>query len=112
VAASYGTFHIVSSLNAAIFLGWIVLAIGAWRSGVLGLARSVALGAMAALMMGVLKGTSTASVAATASLSIALVPLGVKVLCEPPRPASRQFLVWTALLLALAAALAFTGRLG
>lgn len=64
VRDSYGANHIVKTLNPAIMLGWIVLAIGAYRAGTLGLVRSVALGLMACLMMGVLKGSSIVSVIA------------------------------------------------
>ena len=57
VANSYGAFQVVSGLTAAILFGWIVLAIGAYLSGTLGLLRSIALGLMSALMIGVLKGS-------------------------------------------------------
>jgi hypothetical protein len=112
VASSYGAFHVVSSLNAAIFFGWIVLAIGAWRSGTLGLLRSIALGSMAALMMGVLKGTSPTSIVATTGLCIALVPLGGKVLWESPRPPLRHFAAWVAFLAVFSGVLFYTGQLG
>jgi len=112
VAKSYGAFHVVASLNAAIFFGWIVLAIGAYRSGVLGLPRSIALGLMALLMMGVLKGTSPTSVIATGGLCIALVPLGVKVLRERPHPPLWQFVAWVAFLTIFLAALFVSGQLG
>ncbi|MEO8662768.1 MAG: hypothetical protein ABI693_30180 [Bryobacteraceae bacterium] len=112
VASSYGAFHVVASLNAAIFFGWIVLAIGAWRSGTLGLLPSIGLGSMAALMMGVLKGTSPTSVIATTGLCIALLPLGTKVLWTSPRPRLRQFAVWVAFLAILSAVLFFSGQLG
>lgn len=112
VAKSYGAFHVVASLNAAIFFGWIVLAIGAYRSGVLGLPRSIALGLMSALMMGVLKGTSATSVIATAGLCTALAPLGAKILWESPRPPLWQFAAWVAFLITFVAALFVTGQLG
>lgn len=102
----------MSSLNATIFFGWIVLAIGAYRSGKLGLPRSIALGMMAALMMGVLKGSLPTSVIATAGLSIALAPLGAKVLLEPPRPKVQHFIMWIVFLVILFAVLIFTGQLG
>lgn len=80
VAASYGAFHIFHYVSFAILFGWIVLAIGAHRSGVLGVARSIALGAMSALMIGVLKGSSITSVIASGGLSLAVVPLGFQIL--------------------------------
>lgn len=112
IADSYGAFHIVAALNAAIFFGWIVLAIGAWLSGTLGIVRSIALGLMSALMMGVLKGSSPTSVIATAGLAIALVPLGVRGFREPPRPPARAVLKWSFLMAALIAAMFYVGRLG
>src|SRR4051812_22435660 len=35
VGTSYGAAHIVAALNPAIMFGWPVLALGAWRAGVL-----------------------------------------------------------------------------
>ncbi|MGW4475013.1 hypothetical protein ACWENQ_35565 [Nonomuraea sp. NPDC004354] len=86
VADSYGAFHVFQTLNTAIFFGWVVLAIGTWRAGVLGIARSVALAATSALPIGVLKGTGPMSVVATVGLCVALVPLGVRVLKDGPAP--------------------------
>ncbi len=80
VADSYGAFHIFHYVSFAILFGWIVLAIGAYRSGTLGLPRSLGLGLMSALMIGVLKGSTASSVTATAGLAVALVPLGVALL--------------------------------
>jgi thymidine phosphorylase len=79
IAETYGAPHIFHTLSAAIMFGWIVLAIGAYRSGTLGLVRAVALGLMALLPSGTLKGTTTLSIVAVAGLCIALVPLGVTV---------------------------------
>jgi hypothetical protein len=90
VAASYGAFHAVSVLNAAILFGWIVLAIGAYLSGTFGLIRSIALSLMSALMLGVLKGSSVTSEVAVTGLCIVLVPLGIGVLRTPPVPLSEQ----------------------
>jgi hypothetical protein len=112
VAASYGAFHIASALNAAIVFGWIVLAIGAYVSGVLGLIRSIGLGLMAALMLGVLKGTSTTSIAAVCGLCAALIPLGFTVLREPPVPPWRAYAMWFALLAVLLPAMFFLGQKG
>lgn len=86
VAASYGVFHVFHSLSGAIFFGWIVLAIGTWRSGVLGIVRSIALASVCALPIGVLKGTWPMSVVSTACLCVALVPLGLRVLRDGPAP--------------------------
>lgn len=112
VAGSYGAFHIVSTLNGAILVGWIVLAVGACLAGVLSLFRSIALGTMALLMLGALKGTSPTSVLATAGLCIALVPLGVTVLRDPPAPSARTILVRVLFAAAFLAALFWLGQRG
>ncbi|HUR01358.1 MAG TPA: hypothetical protein VM347_02355 [Nonomuraea sp.] len=96
VADSYGAFHVFASLSTALFLGWIVLAVGLWRAGTLDVVRAVALGLMSALPIGVLKGTGVMSIVATAGLCVALVPFGVKVLRDGPAPK------WWAFPLALA----------
>jgi hypothetical protein len=112
VAGSYGAFHIVSTLNPVIFFGWIALAIGAYLSGTLGLFRSIALGLMSALMIGVLKGSSLVSVVAIGGLCVALVPLGVKVLREGPKPSYRTILGWSVLMIGLIIILFFFGQAG
>lgn len=95
IQSSYGAPHIVKTMNAAILFGWLVLAVGAYRSGILGLVRSIALALMAGLMMGVLKGSSIISVVSTAGLCVALVPLGVEVLRAEPRPRQLALLGWS-----------------
>ena len=112
VADAYGAFHIVSVISPLIMFGWIILAIGAYLSGTLGLIRSVALGLMAMLMIGVLKGSSVVSVIATAGLCIALVPLGVKVLRAPPVPGYRVITIRLLFFICLLIFLFFFGQLG
>ena len=112
VADSYSAFHIFSTFNAAILLGWIVLAIGAYRSGTLGLIGSIALGLMSTLPLGVLKGTTSFSIIAAAGLCVALVPLGWRVLRDGPIPCWRQALGWIVLIVAATALFYFFGRLG
>lgn len=112
VADAYGAFNIIATLNGTIVFGWIILAIGAYLSGTLGLVRSIAFGLMAALMIGVLKGSSWVSVMATAGLCIALVPLGVKVLKDGPTPGYKAVVGWLLVIIALVAILYFTGQLG
>ncbi|MBH5317858.1 hypothetical protein I6N90_08585 [Paenibacillus sp. GSMTC-2017] len=90
IGDSYGAYHIFKMFNLAILLGWIVLAIGAYRSKVLNLMSSMALGLMASLPLGVLKGTTLFSVIATAGLCIALVPLGIKVLRNGTKPSLKN----------------------
>jgi hypothetical protein len=112
LASSYGSFHVVSSLNATILLGWILLAIGAYISRTLGLIQSVALGLMSALMMGVLKGSSIVSVISTSALCIAFVPLGFRLLCTPKKPPVRTLIAGAGIGLVLIAALFYFGQLG
>ncbi|WP_329241256.1 hypothetical protein OG417_41890 [Actinoallomurus sp. NBC_01490] len=90
VADSYQAFHIFQYASFAVMLGWVVLAAGAWRSGVLGPARCLALALMALLPLGVLKGTTPLSIAGTSGLCVALVPLGLTVLFGGPRPTRRS----------------------
>jgi hypothetical protein len=90
VGDSYQAFHIFQYASFAVMLGWIVLAAGAWRSGVLGPVRCLALTLMALLPLGVLKGTTALSIARTAGLCVALVPLGLEVLFDGPRPTRRS----------------------
>ena len=93
VSDSYRAFHIFRYLNGAIMIGWVLLAIGAYRSGTLGPVRSVALGLMVMLPFGTLKGTEIRSVA-IAGLCVALIPLGVAMLRDGP-PLSRRAKFWT-----------------
>jgi hypothetical protein len=112
IAASYGSYHIVSALNPAIMFGWVVLAIGAYLAGVLGLLRSVALGSMAALMLGVLKGSSPVSAVVTIGLCVALIPLGISVLRDGPTPSRMAVIGGCVLTVVLIAVFAFLGQAG
>lgn len=112
VADSYGSFHIVSTLNGAILLGWGVLAIGAYLSGTLGLVRSIAFACMSALMLGVLKGSSIVSVIAVLGLCIALVPLGFKVLKDGPALSYKTIGSWVLLMAVVIILLFFLGQAG
>ncbi|MCG7213239.1 hypothetical protein [Paenibacillus mucilaginosus] len=91
---SYHAFHIVRYFNGMMMFGWILLAIGAYRSRTLGLIRSAALASMFFLPLGTLKGTRFESTFLILGLCIALVPLGVKVLRDGPPP-SRKAIIWT-----------------
>jgi hypothetical protein len=94
VSDSYQAFHIVRYFNGWMMGGWILLAIGAYRSGTLGIIRSIALSSMFFLPLGTLKGTRFESTFILLGLCIALVPLGVKVLLDGPPP-SRKAIIWT-----------------
>ena len=78
VSDSYQAFHIIRYFNGMMMVGWVLLAIGAYRSGTLGLIRSVALASMFFLPLGTLKGTRFESTFLILGLCIAFVPLGVK----------------------------------
>ncbi|MFK4102935.1 hypothetical protein ACI2L1_23180 [Streptomyces sp. NPDC019531] len=112
VSAGYGAFHVFATLNLAILAGWVVLALGAWRTRVLGPVRAVALGLTAALPLGVLKGTTPLSLVALAGLCAALVPLGLALLREAPRPSRAAVLRWVPLTLVTLGLMVLLGQAG
>lgn len=112
VAGTYGAYYVLSALGIAIMAGWVVLAAGAWRAGVLGPVRALYLAAMSALPIGVLKGTTVLSVVAVVGLTIALVPEGIRVLRDGPRPAVWSVLRWTAAVLAALTVMVVLGNAG
>ncbi|GAA3140009.1 hypothetical protein GCM10010466_33860 [Planomonospora alba] len=93
-------WHPFRSMSGPAFFGWVVLAVGAYRSGALGLGRSIALGLMSALALGTLKGTEPQSFLAVGGLCIAFIPLGVSLLRSGPPP-TRRAMVWIAVLIAV-----------
>lgn len=92
VSDSYRAFHVFRSLNGTIMAGWIVLAIGAYRSGTLNLFRSLALGLMVMVPFGTLKGTEIRAIGII-GLCVALIPLGISMLRNGP-PLSRRAIFW------------------
>jgi len=112
VSSSYGSYHVVSALNGCILFGWILLAIGSYRSKTLKLVSSICLALMAMLMMGVLKGTSVTSVVALSGLTTALVPFGVRVLSSGANPGWLKVASWAVAITVLTMLLAYTGQLG
>ena len=92
VSDTYRAFHVFRFTNGAVMLGWPVLAIGVYRAGILGRARSAALALMFILPMGTLKGTEIRSVAIV-GLCAALVPLGIHTLRQGP-PLTRKAKAW------------------
>ena len=112
IASTYGAFNIIATLNGTIMFGWLILAIGSYLSGTLGLFRSIALGLMAALMSGVLKGTSLFSIVAGVGLCVALVPLGFKLLKDRPVPDFKAAVGWILIIIVLVTILYFLGQAG
>ncbi|MCI4065762.1 hypothetical protein MRQ36_25670 [Micromonospora sp. R77] len=109
VGDTYQAWHLFRFPALAVVTGWVVLAIGAYRSRALSRPRAVALGLMWVLALGTLKGTQVPqSLIAVGGLCYALVPLGVTVLRDGPRPGRRAVLG----LLALAAALVLLSLFG
>lgn len=92
VSDSYRAFHVFRNLNGTIMAGWIVLAIGAYRSRTLSLLRSIALGLMVMVPFGTLKGTEIRAIGII-GLCVALVPLGITMLRNGP-PLSRRAIFW------------------
>jgi hypothetical protein len=90
---SYRAFHAFRYLNGAIMMGWLLLAIGSYRSGTLGLPRALALGLMVMVPFGTLKGTEIRAIGLL-GLAIALIPLGVAILRQGPPP-SRRAIGWS-----------------
>ena len=78
VSDSYRAFHLYRYTNGSIMIGWVLLAIGAYRAGILGRFRAFALGLMVMLPFGTLKGTEIRSIAII-GLCVALIPLGVSI---------------------------------
>ena len=109
VSDSYRAFHVFRYLNGSIMLGWVILAIGAYRSGTLGPVRSVALGLMVMLPFGTLKGTEIRSIA-IAGLCVAMIPLGVAMLRDGP-PLSRRAKFWIVAIVVLDAVMIILTRM-
>ncbi|TDD61845.1 hypothetical protein E1293_44570 [Actinomadura darangshiensis] len=82
-------------------LGWPLLAYAAYRTRTIGAVRSIALALTAALPLGVLKGTTPLSMVAVAGLAVALVPLGLRMLLDGPRPSTARLATLTAAALTL-----------
>ncbi|MFE7399720.1 hypothetical protein [Streptomyces sp. NPDC057557] len=112
VSETYGAFQIFSALNLAILAGWLVLALGARRTRTLGPVRAFALALMAALPLGVLKGTTPLSLVALVGLTAALLPMGLGMLREGPRPSRAAVLRWVPLTLVTLVLMVLLGQAG
>ena len=78
VGDTYGAWYVLLPLNGCDNLAWGMLAIGAYRAGVLGWVQSLGLAFMITHYGGVLKGTDLNSLTAAVLLVVALVPVGVR----------------------------------
>jgi hypothetical protein len=91
VDISYGPWRVPVWASVGQYAGSLLLAVAAWRSGLLGTARAVMLLLAGGTWMGVLKGASIPDVLVTGLLCVALVPLGAQVLRDrPPAPTGRS----------------------
>ncbi|BCJ59611.1 hypothetical protein [Micromonospora endophytica] len=104
VDISYGPWNIPVIAAAGQYVGGLLLAIGAYRSGTFGLGRSLLLVYWATLWAGVLKSSDVFEGPSAATLCFACLPLGVQILRgqqprdmrEGNRPASMRgrYLRW------------------
>ncbi|GII62366.1 hypothetical protein Skr01_24510 [Sphaerisporangium krabiense] len=111
VQDSYADAHLFSYLSFTIMFGWYILAVGAYRSRVLGLTGSIALAAMGLVPLGVLKGTDVFTIAGALGACVAFLPPGVRLLREGPAPSRRSILL-SLLAALLVALLAYASTLG
>ena len=74
------TFHVINLTGPCLVVGLILLAVGAHRAGVLGRAQSIALAVAAVAPAGFISGVLPIAAVAWAGLSVALVPLGLRLL--------------------------------
>lgn len=112
VADSYAADYVLAVPMPLIMVGWVLLAVGAFRSGTFGLTRSIALGSTAALMIGVLKGTNLVSILVVTGLCVALVPFGIMVLRTGSRPTPRTIAGYSGLTILVLLVLWFLGTAG
>lgn len=112
VSESYGAYHVMSAVNLAILIGWIVLAVGGYLSKVFNLFSAIALALMSSLMLGVLKGTSTTSILAISGLCVALIPLGFLMLKEAWHNFSKRALLWVIVTVLFLLISCFLGLMG
>jgi hypothetical protein len=103
---------VISSLTLAVMLGWAILAIGCFLSGVLRPLPAIALALMSGLMIGVLKGSTWASAVEVAGLAVAFVPLGFRFLRGVDRPVPRTLWRTVPLLLLFLGGSIVLGQLG
>lgn len=81
---------ILFALLPGIPLGWILLAVGAWRANVLGPARAVLVAGPALMPIGAIGGVAFLLPVAFAALAVALVPLGIQILLAGSAPGAPE----------------------
>ena len=91
VGDTYGAWYVLETLNGSDNLAWAVLAVGAYRAGVLGWVPALGVAFMMTHYSGVLKGTDLNSLLGAVLLTAVLVPLGAG-LWRCAEPVSRR--VW------------------
>ncbi|WP_433288278.1 hypothetical protein ACQPZQ_35605 [Pseudonocardia sp. CA-142604] len=91
VSDTYGAWYVLQTLNGSDNIAWVVLAIGAYRAGVLGWVPALGVAFMITHYSGVLKGSDLNSLTGAVLLAGALVPLGIS-LWRRAEPVSRR--VW------------------
>jgi hypothetical protein len=91
VGDTYGAWYVLQTLNGSDNIAWGVLAIGAYRAGVLGWVPALGVAFMITHYSGVLKGSDLSSLTGAVLLAAVLVPLGVS-LWRRAEPVSRG--VW------------------
>jgi len=89
VGDTYGAYYVLETLNGSDNLAWAVLAIGAYRAGVLGWTPAIGVAYMMTHYSGVLKGTDLSSLLGAVLLAAVFVPLGVS-LWRRAEPVSRR----------------------
>lgn len=91
VSDTYGAWYVLQTLNGSDNLAWALLAIGAYRAGVLGWVPALGVAFMMTHYSGVLKGTDLNSLIGAVLLAAVFVPLGAS-LWRRAEPVSRR--VW------------------
>jgi hypothetical protein len=82
VELSYGLWFIPVTASAGALVGGLLLSLGAFRAGVLGLVRCALFLVWAWTFLGVLKESDAGSMQGAIALCVVLVPLGIQVLRE------------------------------
>lgn len=112
IDGAYPAFYVLATANPANLVGWIVLAVGAWRARTFGGLQCAALGAMGFLVVGILKGTGETSIPIGVALCAVLVPYGVQLLRTGAFPGVGRFVAGAGAVAAATAVLVLLGQAG